>query len=144
MYNTYYNSNLVANGGKDPLLGNQWRSGRTPTITMGSLIFRLQAMWLTLINRVALAVNKFFFIITGQTASASELTINNLRPEMNVQFIGQTSYGKPVGFFDIDINKYIISLPPNFRFKKLQPSKGGYLRQGLPPEPATYLRCKRL
>ena len=30
---------------------------------------------------------------------------------MDVQFVGEKSYGKPVGFFDIDINKYELFIP---------------------------------
>ncbi|RYY13847.1 MAG: hypothetical protein EOO04_31205, partial [Chitinophagaceae bacterium] len=51
-------------------------------------------------------VTKVCFLVTGSTASASELTINNLLPHMNVTLFGERSYGKPVGFFAIPINKY--------------------------------------
>jgi carboxyl-terminal processing protease len=108
MYNTYYNSNLV--GGKDPLLGNQWRSG-PPDYNYGQINFSVASNLVNFAKYGTLAVNRVFFIITGQTASASELTINNLRPEMDVEFVGTESYGKPVGFFDIDINKYIMYTP---------------------------------
>jgi len=46
------------------------------------------------------------FITTDGTASASELVINNLKPHMNVKTVGETSYGKPVGFFPLRIDKY--------------------------------------
>ncbi|RZM25700.1 MAG: hypothetical protein EOO88_18335 [Pedobacter sp.] len=47
------------------------------------------------------------FIVSGNTASASELTINALRPFMNVKLVGTQTYGKPVGFFPIRMeNKY--------------------------------------
>jgi C-terminal processing protease CtpA/Prc len=46
------------------------------------------------------------FITTESTASASELVINNLKPHMNVKTVGETSYGKPVGFFPLRIDKY--------------------------------------
>lgn len=108
MYNTYYNSNLQNK--KDPLLKNQWRSGN-PDYNYGELDYSVADNAVQFNKIGSLAVNRVFFIITGQTASASELTINNLRPEMNVQFVGQTSYGKPVGFFDIDINAYIMYTP---------------------------------
>jgi len=121
MYNTYYNSNLVA--GKDPLLHNQWRSGN-PDYNYAQLDFSVAGNVVSFAKVGALAVNKVFFIITGQTASASELTINNLRPEMNVQFVGEESYGKPVGFFDIDINKYIM-FTPEFSVQN-SAGQGGY------------------
>ncbi|WP_169306887.1 S41 family peptidase [Pedobacter polaris] len=47
------------------------------------------------------------FIVSGNTASASELVINSLKPHMNVKLVGLTTYGKPVGFFPITLeNKY--------------------------------------
>jgi carboxyl-terminal processing protease len=62
-----------------------------------------------------LNLNRVFFIVTGSTASASELLINNLKPYMSVKIVGDTTYGKPVGFFPIDIaSKYSI-YPISFR-----------------------------
>lgn len=47
------------------------------------------------------------FIVSGNTASASELVINSLKPYMNVKIVGTKSYGKPVGFFPVTIqNRY--------------------------------------
>jgi carboxyl-terminal processing protease len=83
----------------------------------------------------ALNLSHVFFIITGSTASASELTINNLLPVMNVQLIGTTSYGKPVGFFDIDINKYEMYIP-QFETKN-SAGNGGYY-EGMEPEKGLY------
>jgi len=99
MYNTYYNSNLVS--GNDPLLISQY--GQNNFTVAGNVV--------NFAKQGTLSVPRVFFIITGQTASASELTINNLRPELDVEFVGQTSYGKPVGFFGININKYIMYTP---------------------------------
>jgi carboxyl-terminal processing protease len=60
-------------------------------------------------------LSRVFFIVTGSTASASELLINNLKPYMSVKIIGDTTYGKPVGFFPIEIaSKYAI-YPISFR-----------------------------
>jgi len=53
-------------------------------------------------------LSSVIFIVTGETASASELLINNLRPYMNVKLVGDTTYGKPVGFFPISIFNYAI------------------------------------
>lgn len=53
------------------------------------------------------AITNIVFIVTGNTASASELVINSLKPKMNVKLVGQKTYGKPVGFFPVRIqNKY--------------------------------------
>jgi carboxyl-terminal processing protease len=51
-------------------------------------------------------VGKVVFITTGGTASASELVINSLKPYVDVKTVGKTSYGKPVGFSPIRIDKY--------------------------------------
>lgn len=83
----------------------------------------------------ALNVNRVFFIVTGNTASASELTINNLRPKMDVQLIGETTYGKPVGFLsNLIINGYYL-FTPQFETKN-SANEGGYYA-GMTPEGAT-------
>jgi carboxyl-terminal processing protease len=51
-------------------------------------------------------IENVVFIISKNTASASELVINSLKPYINVKTVGTTSYGKPVGFFPIRIGKY--------------------------------------
>lgn len=56
----------------------------------------------------SLNLSRVFFIVSRSTASASELLINNLKPYMDVKLIGDTTYGKPVGFFPIDIFDYSI------------------------------------
>jgi C-terminal processing protease CtpA/Prc len=42
-----------------------------------------------------------YFIVSGRSASASELLINGLKPYMNVVLIGDTTYGKNVGSISI-------------------------------------------
>ncbi|MGK6352144.1 S41 family peptidase [Parapedobacter sp. DT-150] len=47
-----------------------------------------------------LDLDRIYFLVTGGTASASELLINNLKPYMDIKLIGeQATYGKPVGYF---------------------------------------------
>jgi carboxyl-terminal processing protease len=44
-------------------------------------------------------LNRIFFIVSKQSASASELTINSIRPFVDVKIVGPTnSHGKPVGY----------------------------------------------
>ncbi len=54
------------------------------------------------------SVQKVVFIVTNNTASASELVINSLKPYFagNIKIVGEKTYGKPVGFFPITIDKY--------------------------------------
>ncbi|WP_025142938.1 S41 family peptidase [Pedobacter jeongneungensis] len=56
-------------------------------------------------------LTRVYFLVTGGTASASELLINNLKPVMDVKLIGKTTYGKPVGFFSIRIDKNDLYIP---------------------------------
>lgn len=53
-----------------------------------------------------LHLDHLFFIVSRSTASASELTMNNLKPYMDVKLVGDTTYGKPVGFIDFNISDY--------------------------------------
>ena len=45
-----------------------------------------------------------YFIGSNRTASASELVLNSLKPFRDVKLIGDTTYGKPVGFFSFTIS----------------------------------------
>ena len=61
-----------------------------------------------------LNLSRIFAIVSGGSASASELLINNLKPYMDVKLIGDTTYGKPVGYFPIPIYDYVI-YPVSFK-----------------------------
>ncbi|MFY0253062.1 S41 family peptidase [Chitinophaga sp. 30R24] len=54
----------------------------------------------------ALNLSKVSFLVTGNTVSASELLYNVLKPAMTTKLIGQTTYGKPVGFINITFSQY--------------------------------------
>lgn len=75
-----------------------------------------------------LNLSRVFIIVSHNTASASELLINNLRgirPLIDVQLIGDendtgrygssNTYGKPVGFFGIDLFQKVTFYPVSFR-----------------------------
>jgi carboxyl-terminal processing protease len=138
MFKTYYNNTLQNNNEK--LLKHQWR--RDPTFGLFNygpdyIDYSPSAVgnsW-NFEKKGAVNINNVYFIMTGHTASASELTINNLRPEMNVQFVGEISYGKPVGFFDININQYTMYTPEFYTQNSA--NQGGYY-QGFTPGTADY------
>lgn len=69
---------------------------------------------------------KIYFLVLGGTASASELLINNLKGVMpaDVKLIGSQTYGKPVGFFAITIDKLDLYIP-QFETKNNK-NEGGY------------------
>ena len=59
-------------------------------------------------------LNRLYFIVSRATASASELLINNLKPYMDVQMVGNTTYGKPVGFYPVPVGDWYI-FPVSFK-----------------------------
>ena len=129
MYTAYYNNTLTA--GKETLLKNQVRKDDNgQTYNYSQVDFSVAGNQTKFGTNHPLNLNRVFFIVTGSTASASELTINNLRPYMTVQLVGRTTYGKPVGFFDIDINKYKLYIP-EFETKNSS-GQGGYYTGMLP------------
>lgn len=75
---------------------------------------------------------KIYFLVLRNTASASELVINSLKGVMStsdIKVIGQQTYGKPVGFFGIKIDKLELYVP-QFETKN-QKNEGGYYN-GIP------------
>lgn len=54
----------------------------------------------------SLNLDHVFFVTSRNTVSASELTMNNLKPYMDVKLVGDTTYGKPVGFFSFHITDF--------------------------------------
>jgi hypothetical protein len=65
------------------------------------------------------SVQDIYIIVSGQTASASELLISCLKPYFNVKLVGERTYGKPVGFFGINIDQYAVYLS-SFLIKNAQ------------------------
>lgn len=65
------------------------------------------------------SVQDIYIIVSGQTASASELLISCLKPYFNVKLIGVKTYGKPVGFFGVNIDQYAVYLS-SFLIKNAQ------------------------
>jgi hypothetical protein len=63
----------------------------------------------------SLNLSRLFFIVSSNTASASELLINNLKPFLDVKLVGPSNtYGKPVGYFPIPVDDWYI-FPVSFR-----------------------------
>lgn len=78
------------------------------------------------------SIQNVVFLVTGNTASSSELVINSLKPHMAVKVIGATTYGKPVGFFPITIeNRYDVYF--SMFETKNSLGQGGYY-EGMKPE----------
>lgn len=135
MYSTYYNSTLAS--GKAEILKNQWRinPGDGKEYNYGQLNYSVASNATNFTKNGSLNIGRVFFIVSRITASSSELLINNLRPVLNVQLVGTTTFGKPVGFFDININRYQLYVP-EFETKNSK-GQGGYYA-GMTPGSADY------
>jgi len=75
-------------------------------------------------------LKNIYFIVSNRTASASELLINSFKPYFNVKLVGSRTYGKPVGFFGININRYTVYFS-NFLIKNAV-NEGEYYTGFLP------------
>lgn len=53
-------------------------------------------------------ISHVYFIVSGKTASASEMLISVLKPYFEVKVVGSQTYGKPVGFFAVKVDVYSI------------------------------------
>ncbi|MGN8055001.1 S41 family peptidase [Pedobacter sp. 22163] len=62
------------------------------------------------------SIQSIYVIVSAKTASASEMLISCLKPYFDVKLIGEKTYGKPVGFFGINIDQYSV-YPSSFLIK---------------------------
>lgn len=70
-----------------------------------------------LIEDMRVKLDKVYFIVGNQTASASESTINSLRPYIDVVTIGTRTVGKGTGMYSIKDDRYRYELVPiTFRY----------------------------
>lgn len=115
MFSEYFNATMQAGNAK--ILSNQPlldANGKIRYGTNGAMLTYANVNYTVAGNTTSFAkkgtlgnVRNIVFIISSNTASASELVINSLKPHMTVKLVGKTSYGKPIGFFPITLeNKY--------------------------------------
>ena len=76
-----------------------------------------------------LDIDRLITIATRQTASASEIIINNLKPYMPVYVVGDNTYGKPMGMYAWEFQEYAF-VPIMFKIKNAD-DEGDYF-DGLP------------
>lgn len=74
---------------------------------------------------VSLNLKRLFVITTKNTASASEMVINCLRPYMDVYLIGSATDGKPVGMVQFLLNYNYYFYPITFQITNAN-NYGGY------------------
>ncbi|OOG15683.1 hypothetical protein BWD42_24345 [Sphingobacterium sp. CZ-UAM] len=73
-----------------------------------------------------LNLNKVYFLVSEETASAAEMLINVLTPHLSVEIIatGTKTYGKPVGFFEQKIQNKASYWPASFILKNSRGNLG--------------------
>lgn len=118
MYTEIYNSTMQAGNAKilsnqplpDPKGKLQYADGKLVTYADVDYSLTAESNNANFVKKGSLnTIMNLVFIVSGNTASASELLINVLKPYLNVKLVGETTYGKPVGFFPIKIeNRYEI------------------------------------
>ena len=70
---------------------------------------------LTYKKKGTINLNRVFFIISKQSASASEMAINSIKPFLDVKLVGPSNtHGKPVGFYPIPVGNWYM-FPVSFR-----------------------------
>ncbi|WP_316837072.1 S41 family peptidase [Pedobacter nutrimenti] len=114
MFTEYYNSNMQS--GKATILSNQPLLDANDKVQTqnGKIVTYADLDYTAAGNVTSFAkagslnnVTNVVFIVSGNTASASELVINSLKPVSTVKLVGTQTYGKPVGFFPVRLeNKY--------------------------------------
>lgn len=109
MYSYYFNSTLQS--GKAEVLKNQVYRDQSGLYNGAQIDYTIAGNTVNFSKKGSLNIGRVFFLVTSSTASASELAINNLLPVMDVKLIGTNTYGKPVGFFAININAYQLYVP---------------------------------
>ncbi|MDR0792161.1 MAG: hypothetical protein LBE82_02545 [Chitinophagaceae bacterium] len=132
MFTEYYNDTMTA--GKATLLANQGMPTNASYYSVENNTFNFSKM-----GSVS-GLSRVIFLVSDGTASASELLINNLKPYLNVILIGtqwetgsgDRTYGKPVGFFPINIGKYVYYMPEFASGNATDPAGGASYYSGMP------------
>lgn len=76
-------------------------------------------------------IKSIVFIVSGATASSSELLINCLKPYADVKLAGSRTFGKPVGFFGIGVDAYTVYLA---QFRIVNATGQGDYFNGMEPD----------
>lgn len=138
MFTEYYNATMQSGAAtilaKQPLLdaSGKIRYNNGKMLTYADVSYSVADNTTSFSKRGNLNnVQNIVFIVSGSTASASELVINSLKPHMNVKLVGTKTYGKPIGFFPITIeNKYDVYY--SLFETKNSLSQGGYFSGMIP------------
>ena len=132
MYSQYFNNNVYSN-----TYSNYFKNMKAvpyfPAVNWTDIFYSEATTYKTakFQKQGSLELSKVSFLVSGNTVSASELLYNVLKPAMTTKLIGQTTYGKPVGFINITFGNYDM-YAVNFQTKNAA-GEGDYFT-GIKPE----------
>lgn len=138
MYSERFNSNLQNATARilqfQPYLDNAGKpvyyQGRAATMADVDYSEKANSTYFKKIGKLN-AIQKIYFIVSGNTASAAELLISALKPYVPCVLVGARTYGKPVGFFPINIDRYTLYLAS---FSLHNAEGWGDYYTGIPPD----------
>ncbi len=136
MYSQYFNSNVNTNN-YSSYFKNMKAVPYYPTLNWSDIFYSEATTYKTAKFQKdgALDLTKVNFLVTRNTVSASELLYNVLKPAMTTNLVGDSTYGKPVGFINISFGKYDM-YAVNFQTKN-SAGEGDYFK-GLKPQITAY------
>lgn len=132
MYSQYFNNNVNTNN-YSSYFRNMKALPYYPTRNWTDIFYAEATTYKTakFQKEGALELNKINFLVTRNTVSASEMLYNVLKPAMTTKLVGDTTYGKPVGFISISFGSYDM-YAVNFQTKNAA-GEGDYFT-GLKPQ----------
>lgn len=105
---------VIPSGNDDQILYSQTLGPNSP---LDTLVYKVKKVG-------NIELSKVYVITTGNTASASEAFINSVNPYIDVVIVGDTTHGKPVGYFPVPVGEYYI-FPVSLRLENKNQS-GNY------------------
>lgn len=88
-------------------------------------------------NGAAVNIDRVYFITSHNTASASEMVINCLKPYLDVKLVGAKTTGKPVGMYIKEIEELDLAVLP-ISFKNVNALGEGDYFEGFSPNLPQY------
>lgn len=94
-------NNILITSQYNPIIHNEFKKEYGEDYNKEYFIDKIAINSQSSIDIPALNLPRLYVLVTGWSASASELVINGLKPYMNVILVGETTFGKNVGSISI-------------------------------------------
>ncbi|HVI48304.1 MAG TPA: S41 family peptidase [Chitinophaga sp.] len=107
MYTQSFNSNIL-NKTYSRYFANMKAVPYYPNVNWSEIFYEEATTYSTVkfAKTGSMALTNLSFLVTRNTVSASELLYNVLRPSLSPRLVGDSTYGKPVGFINITFGNY--------------------------------------